>query len=283
MNGSGEIKFSLVMCTVNRTREVERCIVSLEAQNHRNFELLIVDQNVDSCMADVVARHAGKIEIKHLRSPLGCSRARNVGIATMSGEVLAFPDDDCVYPPNLLERVASFLATHPDWDGLTGSVTGSNHWSSKKGPVTRYRVWWQGVDFTMFFRRKTVDSVGRLDERLGPGSGTPWGAAEGTDYLLRAIAKGYRIWYDPDLRIDHPGPIDNHEEMAKEIRKALTYSMGVGHVIQQHHYPAWYAGYMAARPIAGATISLLKFQPQRAKLYWNVLRGFTRGYLSKDA
>jgi hypothetical protein len=70
--------------------------------------------------------------------------------------------------------------------------------------------------------------------------------------------------------------------MAKEIRKAHSYSMGVGHVIQQHRYPAWYAGYMAVRPLAGATLSLLQFRPQRAKLYWNVLRGFTRGYLTKD-
>ena len=67
-----------------------------------------------------------------------------------------------------------------------------------------------------------------------------------------------------------------------EIHKALRYSTGVGHVIQQHHYPAWYAGYMAARPIAGATLSLLKFKPRRAHLYLNVLRGLTRGYLSRE-
>src|SRR6185436_8380571 len=139
--------------------------------------------------------------------------------------------------------VREMLAAHPQWDGLACSVTGNPHWSRKAGPITRYRVWWQGVDFTMFFRKRMVDAVGLLDERLGPGSGTPWGAGECPDYLLRCLSGGYFVWYEPALKVEHPGEIDNEHQMQKEIGKARTYSVGVGHVLQQHHYPTWFKGY----------------------------------------
>ena len=44
-----------------------------------------------------------------LRSARGLSRARNAGLAHVEADLVAFPDDDCVYPPGLLERVARAL------------------------------------------------------------------------------------------------------------------------------------------------------------------------------
>jgi glycosyltransferase involved in cell wall biosynthesis len=280
---SDDIKFSLVMCTVNRPREVERFVEALQSQTYKNFELIIVDQNADECIAPIVARFKDKMDIRHLRSALGCSRSRNVGMRAMTGDVLAFPDDDSIYPTTLLHDIRSLLIAHPEWDGLTTSIVGDKHWSTRPGLITRYRLWWQGVDFTQFLRKRMVDLVGPLDERLGPGAGTPWGAGEGADYLLRCLARGFTLYYEPSIKVEHPGPMENQAVMSKEIRKALVYSRGVGHVIRTHGYPAWYAGYMTARPLAGATLSLLKFNPQRAMLYWNVMRGLMLGYLSNQS
>ena len=275
-----DVRFSLVLCTLGRPREVERWLASLAAQTYQNFELILVDQNKDDCMAPVIARFAGLKSITHIRSAPGLSRGRNLGIKKIAGDVLALPDDDCVYPPDLLERVNAFFKSHPQHDGLVGSVSGSRHWSRKTGKVTRYRLWWQGVDFTEFFRRSMVDQVGLLDERLGLGSGTPFSAGECPDYMLRCLTSGFSLWYDPSLVIDHPGPFENHQYIEAEIKKALGYSTGVGYVIQRHGYPAWYKGYVAARPMVGAAISLLRLRPKRAKLYWNVARGLARGYRS---
>jgi O-antigen/teichoic acid export membrane protein len=275
-----DLTFSLVMCTLGRTSEVERMLESLAVQTYQKFELFIVDQNRDDCLVPVIEKFAGQMSITHIRSAPGLSRGRNLGIKRITGDVLALPDDDCVYPPDLLANVNAFFKSHPQYDGLMGSVSGSRHWSRRSGAVTRYRVWWQGVDFTEFFRRRMVDAVGLLDERLGLGSGTPFSAGECPDYVLRALAKGFSLWYEPSLEVAHPGPINRNGYAGNEIRKALGYSTGVGFVMQQHGYPGWYKGYVAARPLAAAGLSLLILNFDRAKLYLNVARGLRRGYRS---
>ena len=66
--------------------------------------MIVVDQNEDERVAEIV-RGRGP-ELVHERSQPGLSRARNAGLAHVEAELVAFPDDDCVYPPGLLERVA---------------------------------------------------------------------------------------------------------------------------------------------------------------------------------
>ena len=56
----------------------------------------------------------------------------------------------------------------------------------------------------MFLRREVVRDYS-FDESLGVGAGTPWGAGEETDYLLRLLEDGHRIFYDPAIAIWHQG------------------------------------------------------------------------------
>ena len=54
----------------------------------------------------------------------------------------------------------------------------------------RDNVWNRAMSFTIFLRARVVERVGRFDERLGLGSGTPWHSGEEIDYLIRALAAG---------------------------------------------------------------------------------------------
>ena len=44
-----------------------------------------------------------------------------------------------------------------------------------------------------------MSRVGGFDEELGLGSGTPWHSGEEIDYLVRALATGAHLEYDPSL------------------------------------------------------------------------------------
>ena len=103
------LKFSLLLATVGRTAELERFLSSLDAQTYRNFDLIVVDQNPDERLAALVQSYAGRFPVLCVKSTPGLSRARNAGLRYVSGDVIAFPDDDCWYPPDLLRKATLWL------------------------------------------------------------------------------------------------------------------------------------------------------------------------------
>src|SRR5205823_3889706 len=97
-----------------------RLLNSLAEQTYRRFRVILVDQNSDQRLEPIVTDHADAIAITRLASHPGLSRARNIAFQHLEGDIIALPDDDCIYPPDLLMRVGDLLARHPEWDGLAG-------------------------------------------------------------------------------------------------------------------------------------------------------------------
>jgi len=273
------VKFSLVLATVGRTEELERFLVSLDAQTYRNFELIVVDQNEDDHVESILGPFRHRFPILHLRSPRGLSRARNEGLRHVSGDIVAFPDDDCLYPPDLLAKVARWFVEHPDWDGLTGrwvtpeGTPDGGKWHRVGGEINRYNVWHRATSVSIFLRRKVVDVLGFFDTNLGAGSGTPWGSAEETDYLIRAFQAGLRLYYDPDVIVFHPNKIPTPT-------RTYLYASGMGRVLRKHSYPLWFLAYYSLRNLGGALLGLLSGRWDRASVSWAALRGRIYGWYS---
>jgi hypothetical protein len=51
-------------------------------------------------------------------------------------------------------------------------------------------------------------------------------------------------------------------------------------VLQLGNYPAWYAMYQSMRPLAGATIGLLRREPRQAVVALAVVQGIIGGWSS---
>jgi glycosyltransferase involved in cell wall biosynthesis len=266
------MKFSLIMATLGRSVEIERMFDSLGAQIYRDFELIVVDQNPDDRVAKIVERFRDKFEIVYLRSEKGLSRARNVGLRAVRGEVVAFPDDDCWYPPHVLECVARRLLREPGLAGLTGcSVDGNGNlsqgrWASSPLTVDRYNVWTCATSYTIFLRARAVRAVGAFDEQLGVGSGSRWGAGEEVNFLLGVLRSGYDVRYEPSLRVCHPEPLAIFDE--KAYSRGKLYNRGFGRVLGLNHYPMHFVVYHVARPAMGCAVSFLKGDVARARYYW---------------
>jgi|Deesub1362A_J573_1020465.scaffolds.fasta_scaffold01190_5 GT2 family glycosyltransferase len=246
MNGNKEPRFSLIMATVERTNEVKRFLKHLDCQTYPEFELIVVDQNPDDRLVPLLEPYRDRFPILRLRSKRGVSRARNVGLRHVSGNIIAFPDDDCWYPSDLLERVARFFQNHSDIHGLSGRTIDEQQrpvgrWDKRAGLINRYNVWWRAKSCTIFLRAELVQTVGYFDETLGLGAGTPWGAAEETDYLLRALKHGQRLFYCPNLTVFHPQP--RNDRTIDALNRVREYAQGVGRVLRKHRFPAWYLPY----------------------------------------
>ena len=82
------MKVSLIVATVGQTSEFHRLLASLDAQTYKNFELIVVDQNLDDRLENVIASFCDRLTITHLTSPLGVSRARNAGIKKITGVIM---------------------------------------------------------------------------------------------------------------------------------------------------------------------------------------------------
>jgi len=271
--------FSLILATIGRTKDLQDFLLSLDAQTYRNFELIVVDQNEDDRVESILGQFRHRFPILHLRSPRGLSRARNEGLRHVSGDIVAFPDDDCLYPPDLLAKVARWFAEHPNWHGLTGrsvtreGVPSNGTWDRAGGKINRFNVWHRATSFSIFLQRKVADAVGPFDTSLGVGSGTPWGSAEEIDYLIRALQAGFRLYYDPDVIVFHPNKIPTPP-------RTYRYASGMGRVLRKHNYPFWFLAYYSLRSLGGAFWGLLSGRWDRASVYWAALRGRIYGWCS---
>jgi glycosyltransferase involved in cell wall biosynthesis len=281
-----QLSVDLVVGTVGRQLELERFLESVASQSYRNVRVLVVDQNDDDRLGPVLERVEGRLSMLRLRSGRGLSRARNVGLAEVTGDVVAFPDDDCWYPPNLLEDVVHGLAMHPDWTGLSVralDARGQNSsmlWDRSAGPIGRYSVWRRAISFGIFLRSSAVDAVGGFSEDLGQGSGTRWGSGEESDFLLRVLDRGYQIRYEPSLYVHHESP--EPSSSPQDRRKAYEYGLGQGRVLRLHRYPVWFVVFRVLQLLGASALLALRTRLGLAQYYFAMAKGRARGWLETE-
>jgi GT2 family glycosyltransferase len=270
--------FDLVVATVGRVSEPKRLLASLEAQTHRAFRVLLVDQNEDDRLELMLGEQ--QVEIVRLRAEQGLSRSRNAALGDIRSDLVAFPDDDCLFAPELLQRVARRFAGDPALDGLTGrAIDEAGHsspsWARDPALLTRENLWNRAISFTIFLRAPLVARVGRFDEQLGLGAGSPWSSGEEIDYLVRALDAGARIEYDPSLTVTHPDT-----RVSPTTLRSLGKRDGasVGYILRKHAYSKRMVGRMLIRPIGGALVAVARRDRAQAAFQLATLRGRLLGY-----
>lgn len=276
-----KLKFSLVMGTLGRTEEVSLFLLSLKRQDYQNFELFIVDQNADDRLVSMISDFSQYFPITRLVSEKGLSRSRNIGLKHISGDVVAFPDDDCWYPDGMLSYLAARFDKQSELDGITGRFVDNNgkeegRWLRESQLLNRFNLWRGAISFSIFLRRPLVDQIGTFDEALGVGAGTPWGAGEETDFLLKGLKAGGVIEFDHQLVLRHPVKTSNFDAAACERQQ--RYEAGFGRVIRRADFPAWYFPLVCVRTVMGAGLALFKGNPAQARFKWLSVKSRIRGW-----
>jgi glycosyltransferase involved in cell wall biosynthesis len=233
-------------------------------------------------LVDFYSQH---FPILHLReSKRGQSRARNIGFPQVKGDIVAFPDDDCLYPDGLLTRVARLFDKNSQWDGAIGRVydleedqnafepCGDDH-SQEVDYAKGYKVC---VSCAMFSRASVVEKI-RFDERLGPGAGTPWGCGDETDYLFQCLNAGYRFYYDATLIVRHPNPRKKNN-FRQQIQREYTYGLGKGYFLATHHLSQPLLKCEQRAPYADAVSEISKGHLRRASYFLINGIGTSLGY-----
>jgi glycosyltransferase involved in cell wall biosynthesis len=274
-------RFDLVVATVDRVAELERLLESLARQSYQGFRVLVVDQNDDDRLGPPLEQKRS-FDMTRLRSERGLSRARNAALEHLDAELVAFPDDDCIFPADLFERVASRFESQPELDALTGRAVdeqgeSSSSWARDAAVLTRDNLWNRAISFTIFLRAALVARVGAFDEALGLGARGPWSSGEEIDYLVRVLDTGAHAEYDPSLVVLH---------RRKALSPSALQSIGardgasVGYILRKHRYGLPTVARMLVRPLGGAAVSLLRRDRSRTRFHLSTLRGRLLGYRS---
>lgn len=283
ISAMAEPGFSLIVATRGRDADVGVLLDSLLAQGRDDLEVILVDQNGDDRLTPILARFADRLPATHLRSDrTHANHARNLGLRQARRAIVAFPDDDCILPPGVLDRVAAAFAD-PTLAVLTGPAAspegglGSGRWRTDGGAITLGNLWTSVIEFNLFLRRDVALALGGFDERMGPG--TPWGSAEGNDLVARAIRAGHRAIYDPDLRIIHP----DKRLTPVAVERARLYGAGLGVALRRHApgIGVWLPFFI--RPLGGLMLAALKRNHLQVAYYFATFRGRLSGFLARQA
>jgi glycosyltransferase involved in cell wall biosynthesis len=227
-------KFSLITATLGRQNEIIDLINTLLIQTYKHFELLIVDQNEDNRVYDIYTQYKDKLDIKYFRSEKkGLSINRNLGLNNCSGDIIAFPDDDCEYNADTLEKAVNFFLNSDKYSFYTcntrekpGSCTASDSSvfykpfkpAKTSQEISLLNVMSTGIAFTIFVRADCIRQY-RFDEQLGVG--TEYGSGEESDLLFYLIKKNAKGFYHADIFIYHPYKVE-------DIDRAFSYGKGFG-------------------------------------------------------
>ena len=184
-------RISAIVATKDRPELLRRCVDSILANDHDDFELVIVDQS--RAPADL----PGDTRVRHIRSAVkGKSAALNLGVRAARGAILAFTDDDCTAPPTWLTRGESLFLDHPEVEMAFGSLVPIDHDPTKfvvpGTPFTngglriiqgkRLAYLRGGAGANLLARRLLFEAIGEWDEQIGPGK--PIHGLRGVGHLL---------------------------------------------------------------------------------------------------
>jgi hypothetical protein len=230
------VLISLIVCTRNRCSSLRTCLEHIgQLESPGEWELVIVDNGSSDGTAALLRDFAEKtalrvVVLEEPRSGLG--RARNAGIATAKGEILAFTDDDCYVRPDFLKQI---LAVFRDerigymggrvllFDKTDVPQTIRTETTIRVIPPHSFIRTGELQGANMAARRSLLATIGVFDADFGAGS--RFFSAEDADLQARASASGATGIY-------HPGPLVWHHHGRKpgkeydKLMKGYDYGRG---------------------------------------------------------
>jgi glycosyltransferase involved in cell wall biosynthesis len=182
---------SVVVASYNGERFLAETLESVFAQDYDPFEVVFVDDG----SSDGTAEIARSFPLRYLyQENGGLPAARNAGVALATGELIAFVDDDDLWPRTKLSVQANHLGNHQD----VGCVLGRNEWIVEEGveppKLERDPIFHElgGIQLvSMMIRRRAFDEIGGFDPS--------YRYAEDRDLFVRLREHGIEIAVLPDL------------------------------------------------------------------------------------
>jgi GT2 family glycosyltransferase len=189
-----------------RIKELDECLESISNQKFKEFEIVIVADNVDQEFLVLVRKWNMRlpVSVRLIYNPyeVGIGNARNQCLEVADGEIIAFIDDDAIASRNWIASMVNYFRTH-NVQCITGPVYPklakrfaynifmlkflNNNLRSRKLSL---------IGCNMAFRTYEVRKVGGFSTQLKYGF-------EEIDISYRLIKQGYKIDFCTLMKVYH--------------------------------------------------------------------------------
>lgn len=219
---------SVVICTHNGARrlpEVLSCLARQDAGRDDPFEVIVVDNASEedigaAARSNWLERPA--VPLRTVREPrLGLNHARVRGLLEARADLVSFVDDDNLVASDWVRRVREIMMSlpavgacggfneaspeisPPPWFGAFQSVYAAGPQGSAPGDVTESRGHLWGAGLTV--RKSAWEGLVQRGFRsvLSDRRGEALSAGGDTELCLALRLSGWRLWYEPRLRLRH--------------------------------------------------------------------------------
>ncbi len=241
---------SAVVCTRDRTAQLERALDSLFNQELAPAEILVVD-NAPSDNSTRLLVECRFPDVRYIRDPVpGLDFARNRALRESRQKIVAFLDDDAIANRGWSRSMMTAFEDNPRVAACIGRVealaleTEAQRLFEANGGLSRGNerirlpgdtrrplhgipvplIAWAarlGIGCSLAVRRSLAVEIGGFDEALGLRPVLPGG--DELDVLWRLLVAGYEIVYEPDALAWH----EHRRELAAVFDQIVGHQRGL--------------------------------------------------------
>ena len=280
------MKISLILATLNRDSELDNFLKSLTIQTHKDFELIVIDQNKDNKIDSIISKYYDQFPINHIKVDFtGVARARTHGIQFATSNIIAFPDDDCEYETDVLEGINNEFNKDPKLGILAVGCYEFNTDKFSIGNNSKHETYFNkfnilGFEPTQIFNTNNISKDNfYFDERFGIGA--KYKSTESIELVYRLLKTPTKAFFTPKIKVYHA----NKEAKDYTAKRVYDYSIGIGAFIRKNANQKdfgiiyYIIRKMFIAPILKLIYNLIRFNKFNLKYSYNNLLGIWNGFL----
>ena len=177
------VKISIITIVYNRVLTIGDAINSVESQNYKNIEYIVIDGGSTDGSKDVIEGKINNLSVYISEKDGGIYDALNKGIDRSTGDIIGILHSDDIYASDdCLSVVANYFNSDPSIDILIGNVKMYKNFNSthtRKIKSSFFRKWMLRFGFmpphtSTFIRRNCYDIIGRYSTKYRISSDFDW-------------------------------------------------------------------------------------------------------------
>jgi glycosyltransferase involved in cell wall biosynthesis len=221
MKKKENLNASIVIPMYNAGKNIKELFDSLNNQTEKNFEVIIVDDGSTDNSIEIVKKSKVNFPLKMIRQKnSGPAAARNKGIKNAkSNNLVVFLDSDCMPENEWFYKIKEFFKDK-NFQIVFGSLNNGDDdifsnaldfsWGYKINDKNKKGERDLVTSANMIVRKKVLDEILFNEHMI---------MAEDSDFSVRARKRGFKIYFNPEIKVFHKHKRDSLSQFLKHRKE----------------------------------------------------------------